>query len=1512
MVFIGAGLGGLPKAIENFGKRELDAGTIKSQLASFLFNDHPIATSQEEFAKTTLAYLLANPKANFQAEISGFIDKVLLNFVNTQQAGNKTYGSQTEVFNVFKDEFSTLINDMLGTIFQGSDKNPKAQAQKSAFESKFDQFWQTSGTNQQSKHASRLESLVAVKVNPVTVIIPPVTNSPSIINPAAMGVITQVASSTTAPTPVPEFDPLNISDVLTLATDDLSNTLSKVKIPHAQLKEYATAYGDLIQGRLSEDVLKLAIDSVNPGIRLDVASKAMPEIEKFITKCLEADGIRLAESKAQNINPAEIQTLINSPKAQENLNEILKKLGLEYDFQALTLRQNAFIDQVPDYVGKIAQLDISGLTAEQGSSTLNVNNQEQLREICESIVDKKDTTIQHLSFIGYPEAPAKLASSVYFEDLITDSNRSDLILELPYSLEALDIIKNLKAQELAKDSGKLMPEIRFIHASLEDSDIPALRGLIQQAAAKAEPNAEISSELKPTLEAYANKTSAERNRVKGLLTSATKDGGYGLDETKDKSYIDYVLNAIAPESVKGGNDVYDLQGYRNNLAEAFRNSMINNSTNMGAVRNPLVAVINQARQIEADFKDTDALPKISDVLEKALFAAKPDTQSKSYSSLAYFYWVERGLSHPELLKELAVANKPLSQPALSEKQAKNLLKGYFEIATASNDLEKSKKLSSLIAEGFTVELLVEKFKLMDAAMGAKYSDYLSQNSSYNEEVRPPLSRLDIFAELRKRTSQQVSSFIDKEINSLKSANPSSITQVSEESIDLYKQLFISSAKSFTAREFLFRSLIDSSDITDAAIKVSTGRIDKLIEDFQALDSVLIPSLKGKLPHLEVWAKPLLEEESTNWQGAKVSVRDSLSSYKDLDLQGLLNHGKQKLHTLFMSELYKPGPDGRLYKTDAEREELLNYINKFDGISPPADIYSQEFKDRAKAAFLNSENKTPEAFAQSIDLAHARVNSMQNDSLHISLNHLLGNNLYTLIKPFVNVSSEDQEALEQLKTSLKTDNSAANLLNVINLNKDDLIQLGVKREQASVENLARYMRYQESPNNDALKLDMQARYKSLTEGDNPAPHAQAIVQVHQEFKEFLQAYDNSQLASRLEAIGKQLKSAVSDNEPSKFPDFTKLSELQIMSDFSLELGTVNPTNILNRKRIDYFIDSHSHKLDDGSVMLGLPKESLGQEREYIHLKAKEYQDFSKVMADYFAENINLSETNIRRDDLIIHPSVPQLLDNAGGLLNTGSTENASKLLLITNPGLKFGGMNFVEEGGLLLPKGLTEAGSPLVTTQEPGTLVSKDTINLTPNAFKIYTLASEAKASTLKDFTPTSNIAYNLNLGDYAREALLELNAKQSQEKEEKTLIADTFRSLLSANSQDIPARFAAYETKNGILPELYKDLGWNNVFLESLKINQVDSSKATHEAAEYLTRGIDQALSEKAPAQKTKFIEGIEKMFEVFEAVYLKIFSNAETSSGATLGEGKVKPLMGNQEVQAYFTKNKTAGFLAV
>jgi hypothetical protein len=1513
MTFIGVGFGKLSQAVRNFGQKELDAETIKSQLESFPFNNHPIVTSQEEFAKTTLAYLLTTPGAKFQDEISSFIDRALPNFITTQQAKNNTYGSQAEVFSILKDEFNTLINNMLGTIFQGSDKNSKALAQKQAFENNLDKFWAQQSSTQEMKHAQALDSLILVVNNPF----PPPPTSRFSSNPANIKVAQQVAAGASSQAKVSAaFDPMDLNALLTLSTSELSDTFSKVKIPHAQLMEYSQAYGELLQGTLSESVLKLAINSANPGIRLDVSSEAIPELERFINKCLEADGIRFAEGKAQNVNSTEIKTLINSPEPQENLNNILKAWGLEYDFKTNTLKQNAFIEEVTDHIDEIVNLNILGLGAEQGSASLKVDNRARLGEICESIVDHKNTSIKHLSFIDY-EDPASLVNNFNFQDLITGSNRSDLIIELPYSLKALEKIKNLKAQELEKNPEKLMPEIRFMHASLEDSTIDALRGLIKQAAAKAEPNAEISPEFKPTLEAYANKTLVERSRVKELLTSAAKDGGYGLDAVKDKPYIDYVLNAIAPESVKGFNDVYGLQEYQSKLAETFKDSLIKNSAAMPSIRNPIQAVIEQAREIEKNFKPDDNLPKISNILENALFAAKPDTEDRSYSPLAYFYWVERGLSHPELLKALASENKSLKQPALDENQTAKLLKSYFEIATDSNKIEQNKKLSQLISEGFTAELLSEKFKLIDTAMGAKYSDYLSQNSSYDQEARLPLSQLAIFEDLCKLPSQQVSNFIEKEINSLKSVKPSPLTQVSDESINLYKQLFTytASAKSFITQEFLFKSLIESSSsITDDAIRASTGRINKLIEDFRILDSSLIPSLAEKLPHLKTWAKPLLDAESSDWQGENVSVRKSLNSYKDLDLQRLLNHGKQVLETSFMTDnAYKPNFSNPFYKTNAERQEVLDYISKFNTTAKPADIYRQEFEDRAKAAFLDSENKTAEAFNQAIELAHARVNLMQNDSFDSLLRLSLGHNLYPLVKPFTNVSSEGKETLKQAQISLKTNNSAANFLNLINLNSGDLIQLGVERKQASPENLARYMRYQESLDHAALKADMQARYKELIEGDKPASHAQAITLIHQEFSEFLQAYDNSRLAPRLEAIGKKLESqgtADTATESFTLSGLIKLSTSQAMKDFSLNLGSVNPTNILNEQRIKNFIDSHSYRFDDGSMMLGLPKTSAAQEREYIHLSADEYKDFSQVMASYLAENINLNQINIRRDDLIIYPSVPKLLDNTGGLLNSSPTGNASKLLLLTNPELKFQGTTFVREGGLLLPKGLTEAESPLVTTQESGTLVSKDSINLAQNAFKIYTLASGVEAHTLKDFTPTISTAHNLNLGDYAREALLELNAKQSQEKEEKTLIADTFKSLQSASPVEVNARFVTYENKQGTLPDLYKNLAYNNLFLKSLEMNQVNPVQA----AESLTKSLDAIISHQnlANQQKTKFLEGVQKMFKVFEAVYLEIFSNTETSSGATLGEGKIKPLMENQGIQEYFKKNQTAGVLTI
>jgi hypothetical protein len=1519
MTFIGVGLGRIFQAAQSLGQKELDVQAIRSQLASFPFINQLILASQEEFSKTTLAYLLTNPRANFKEEISSFIDIALPNFINTQQAQNNTYDSQAAVFSAFKGEFNTLISDMLGMVFQGSDKNPKAQAQKQAFENNLNGFWAQQSNIQEIRHAGALDSLISVVNNPVPPSPIPTSRFPS--NPATINVAQQVAGGVPAQANAPAaFDPMDLSALLDLSTSELPDTFSKVKIPHAQLREYAQAYGDLLQGTLSESVLKLAIDSVNPGVKLDVASAAIPEIEKFIKKCLEADGIRLAEGKDQNINFTEIKTLINSPEAQENLNNILKAWGLEYDFKTNILKQNAFIEQVPDYIQEITQLDISGLVSEEASRNLKINNHASLASAWEAIVDNNDLTIKHLSFVDYRDDIVPLVDNFDFLGLIKDSGRSDLIIELPYSLEALEKIKNLKAQELEKNPKKLMPEIRFIHASLEDSSIDALRGLIKQAAAKAEPNAEISPELKPTLEAYAGKTLAERNRVGRLLTLAVEDGGYGLDAVKHKPYIDYVLNAIASESVRGFNDVYDLKEYQNSLAETFKNSLINNSTAMPSIRNPIQAVIEQAREMEVNLKsDDDNLPKISNILENALFAAKPDTEGRSYSPLAYFYWVERGLSHPELLKTLASENKSLNQPALDESQTAKLLKSYFEIATDSNKIEQNKKLSQLISEGFTAELLIEKFKLIDTAMGDKYSGYLSQNSSYDQEARPPLSQLTVFEDLCKSPGKQVSNFIEKEINSLKSVNPSPITQVSEESINLYKQLFISadSTKSFITQGFLFNSLINSSSsITDEAIRASTGRIDKLIEDFRILDSSLIPSLAEKLPHLKAWAKPLLDEGSSTWQGENVSVHESLNSYKDLDLQKLLNHGKQILSTLFMTDnAHKPGPSNPLYKTNGERQEVLDYISKFNTTAKPVDIYRQEFEDRAKAAFLNSENKTPEAFNQAIDLAHARVNLMQNDSFDSPLRLSLGHNLYPLVETVIKVSAKDQEALRQVQSSLKTDNSASSFLNLINLNGDDLIQLGVKPEQASPENLAKYMRYQESPDHVALRLDMQARYKELIEGDKPASHAQAITLIHQEFSEFLQAYDNSQLAPRLEAIGKKLESkgrADAATESLTYSGLTKLSISQAMKDFSLNLGSVNPTNILNEQRIKNFIDSHSYRFDDGSLMLALPKESPEQERHYVHLDAEGYQEFSKVMSNYLAEGTNLNQANIRRDDLIIYPSSTEqvLLNNTEALFNSSPTGNASKLLLVTNPELRFQEMTFIKEGELLLPKGFTEAGSPLVMAQESGTLLSKDSINLKQNAFKVYTLASGVEAQRLEDFTPTSSVAHNLNLGDFAKEALLELNAKQSQEKEEKTLIADTFKSLQNASSAAVNARFVTYENKQGTLPDLYKNLAYNNLFLKSLEMNQINPVQA----AEYLTKALDRTLSDRGVVnqQKTQFLEGVEKMFKVFEAVYLEIFSNAETILGATLGEGKIKPLMENQGIQEYFQKNQTAGVLTI
>jgi hypothetical protein len=328
------------------------------------------------------------------------------------------------------------------------------------------------------------------------------------------------------------------------------------------------------------------------------------------------------------------------------------------------------------------------------------------------------------------------------------------------------------------------------------------------------------------------------------------------------------------------------------------------------------------------------------------------------------------------------------------------------------------------------------------------------------------------------------------------------------------------------------------------------------------------------------------------------------------------------------------------------------------------------------------------------------------------------------------------------------------------------------------------------------------------------------------------------------------------------------------------------------------------------MLALPKESLEQERQYIHLNADEYRHFSKVMANSFAEDINLLDTtNISRDNnLIIYPSVPALLDNAGGLLSTSPTENAPKLLLPKSRELNFAGITFVKPGNLILPKAFIEAKSLLVNTQEPETLLSRSSINLARNAFKIYTLAIEAENPTLNDFTPSSNIANNLNLGDFAKDALLELNAKQSQEKEEKTLITNTFKSLQSASQAEVNARFVTYESEKATLPGLYKNLAYNNLFLKSLEMNQINPVQA----AEYLTRTIDQALSERGDVEKTTMLKTIEKMFKVFETVYLEIFSNAATISGDTLDQGKIKPLMENQGIQEYFRKNQTAGTLTI
>ena len=75
MTFIGVGFGKISQAVRNFGQKELGAETIKSQLDLSGFPYSPIVKSQEvdEFAKITLAYLLTNPGAEFQDEISNFI-----------------------------------------------------------------------------------------------------------------------------------------------------------------------------------------------------------------------------------------------------------------------------------------------------------------------------------------------------------------------------------------------------------------------------------------------------------------------------------------------------------------------------------------------------------------------------------------------------------------------------------------------------------------------------------------------------------------------------------------------------------------------------------------------------------------------------------------------------------------------------------------------------------------------------------------------------------------------------------------------------------------------------------------------------------------------------------------------------------------------------------------------------------------------------------------------------------------------------------------------------------------------------------------------------------------------------------------------------------------------------------------------------------------------------------------------------------------------------------------------
>ena len=86
-------------------------------------------------------------------------------------------------------------------VFQGSDKNLKAQAQKKAFENNLNEFWTQQSNVQEIQHANVLEPLILVVNNPFTPT--PIPTSRFTSNPATVNVAEQVAARVSSPVNAP-------------------------------------------------------------------------------------------------------------------------------------------------------------------------------------------------------------------------------------------------------------------------------------------------------------------------------------------------------------------------------------------------------------------------------------------------------------------------------------------------------------------------------------------------------------------------------------------------------------------------------------------------------------------------------------------------------------------------------------------------------------------------------------------------------------------------------------------------------------------------------------------------------------------------------------------------------------------------------------------------------------------------------------------------------------------------------------------------------------------------------------------------------------------------------------------------------------------------------------------------------------------------------------------------------------------------------------------------------------